>query len=57
MHIMILVSKYIPSQGGIEIATALLVNELLKRNHSIVIVTSMETNTDNHSQRFGIAIF
>lgn len=57
MHIMILVSKYIPSQGGIEIATALLVNELLKRNHSIVIVTSMEKSSVQYEANKNIKIF
>ncbi len=57
MRIMMLSLNYIPKQGGVEIATSLIANELSNRGHSVVIITSMEDNSAKYEAYGNIKIF
>ncbi len=57
MRIMLLSLNYIPKQGGVEIATSLIANELSNRNHSVVIITSLEDNSAKYETYGNIKIF
>ena len=57
MRIMMLSLNYIPKQGGVEIATSLIANELSNRDHSVVIITSMEDNSAKYEAYENIKIF
>ncbi len=57
MRIMMLSLNYIPKQGGVEIATSLIANELSNRDHSVVIITSMEDNSAKYEAYGNIKIF
>jgi glycosyltransferase involved in cell wall biosynthesis len=54
---MMLSLNYIPKQGGVEIATSLIANELSNRGHSVVIITSMEDNSAKYEAYGNIKIF
>lgn len=57
MRIMMLSLNYIPKQGGVEIATSLIANELSNRGHSVVIITSMEDSSAKYEAYGNIKIF
>lgn len=57
MRIMLLTLNYIPKQGGAEIATSLIANELSNRNHSIIIITSTEDDSVKYKVDGNIKIF
>ena len=57
MNILLLSPKYPPSQGGVEVQIELLANELVKRGHKVVVITSSEPHAPTIEFPNGVRIF